>query len=331
MERLVILGGGHAAAAAVSKIRSSGFTGKVDLISAEPVAPYQRPPLSKKYLLGEMSRDQILLKPERYYHDHDIGLHLGVPARVINRDKRIVELSDGGEISFDRLLIATGARPRALPPKMIDGNPTIFPVRTLDDVDRMAGSFDNNKRVLVIGGGYIGLEAAAVAAKLGFDVTLVEAAPRILQRVACSETSDYFRKLHTSHGVAVLEDTRLETICGTPESGEALLGSGKRISFDFAICGIGIIPETDLASDAGLIIDNGISVDSTCRTSDPDIFAAGDCASFEFNGRRIRLESVQNANDQGEIAAMNMIGGEETYRPVPWFWSDQFDTKLQIA
>jgi 3-phenylpropionate/trans-cinnamate dioxygenase ferredoxin reductase subunit len=237
----------------------------------------------------------------------------------------------GRVLGYDGLALTTGARPRRLPAAIGGDLAGVYTVRTLADVDRMAGEFREGRRVLVIGGGYIGLEAAAVAAKKGLAVTLVEMAPRILSRVAAAETSAYFRAAHRAQGVDIREGTGLARLTGTGRVDGAELSDGSRIEADFVIVGVGIAPETGLAEAAGLACDNGIAVDEFCRTSDPAIWAAGDCASFPQGAGRLRLESVGNAIDMGECAAANMAGTPTDYVPKPWFWSDQFDIHLQIA
>ena len=234
-------------------------------------------------------------------------------------------------ISYDQLALTTGSVPNCLPASIGGALEGVHVVRTLEDVDGMAPEFTEGRRVLIIGGGYIGLEAAAVAAKKGLKVTLVEMADRILQRVAAPETSDYFRALHTSHGVDIREGVGLERLTGDNRITGATLTDGSTLDLDFAIVGVGITPETTLAETAGLKIENGIKTDTHGRTSDSAIWAAGDCASFVFQGARIRLESVPNAIDQAEIVARNMMGEDVEYIAKPWFWSDQYDVKLQIA
>ncbi len=229
------------------------------------------------------------------------------------------------------LALTTGSVPRRLPPAIGGTLEGVHVVRGLDDVDRMAPEFADTRRVLIVGGGYIGLEAAAVAAKKGLKVTLVEMADRILQRVAAPETSNYFRELHKSHGVNIVEGVGLDTLIGKGRVTGAKLTDGTTLDVDFVIVGVGISPATALAEATGLEIDNGIKTDAQGRTSDPLIFAAGDCASFPYKGGRIRLESVPNAIDQAEIVARNMMGEGVDYTAKPWFWSDQYDVKLQIA
>jgi len=328
--RVVVVGGGQAGASLVAKLRNDGFQGAITLISREPVPPYQRPPLSKKYLLGEMTAERLYLKPESFYADNDIDLVLGTTVTGIDRQAREVN-SASDSWSYDALALTTGARPRMLPGAIggeLDG---VYPVRTLADIDTMAPEVTEGRRVLIVGGGYIGLEAAAVCALKGLKVTVLEQAERILQRVASAETSDFIRGLHQSHGVEIRESAGFARLTGATRVGGALLTSGERLPTDFAVIGIGIKPDVRLAEAAGLTLENGLAVDGRCRTSDPAIYAAGDCTSFPYKGRRIRLESVQNAIDQAEHVAKVIMGAEEDYLPYPWFWSDQYDARLQIA
>ncbi len=330
MSGIVVVGGGQAGASLVAKLRGLGFDGPLRLICGEPVPPYQRPPLSKAYLLGEVSAERLSLKSPEFYADQKIDLHVG--ATVSKIDPVAKTVSVGLEtLSYDHLALTTGSMPRRLPPEIGGSLGNVFEVRSLADVDRMAPVARAGAKALVIGGGYIGLEAAAVASKLGLEVTVIEMAERILQRVACAETSDYFRALHQSHGVEIREGVGLEMLKGEDVVRGALLSDGTEVPVDLAIVGIGISPETQLAETLGLDVDNGIATDTFGRTSDPQIWAAGDCASFPYQGGRIRLESVQNAIDQAEVVAANMLGAETPYIPKPWFWSDQFDVKLQIA
>ncbi len=330
MQRIVVVGAGQAGAALVAKLRALGHEGPVTLIGEEPVPPYQRPPLSKQYLMGEMELPRLFLRPESFYAEHDIDLRTNTKVSAIDRAARTVR-AGGEEISYDALALTTGSVPRHLPAALGGNLDGVHLVRTLADVDAMAPSFRQGARVLVIGGGYIGLEAAAVAAKLGLEVTLVEMAERILQRVACKETSDFFRDLHTAHGVDIREGVGLICLNGDGAVSGATLSDGTELDADFVVVGIGIAPAIGLAKDAGLETENGIRTDAQGRTSDPSIWAAGDCASLPYKGRRIRLESVQNAIDQAECVAANILGANVDYVPVPWFWSDQYDIKLQIA
>ncbi|WP_306004440.1 NAD(P)/FAD-dependent oxidoreductase [Aquicoccus porphyridii] len=330
MSHIVVIGAGQAGASLVAKLRNLGHSGAVTLIGAETAPPYQRPPLSKAYLLGDMAVERLYLRPESFYAENDITLRLDTNVQGIDRDNRTV--TTGGEtVPYDMLALCTGSVPRRLPDSIGRALGGVHVVRTLTDVDDMAPEFAPGRRVLIVGGGYIGLEAAAVAAKKGLDVTLVEMADRILQRVASPETSDYFRALHTAHGVKILEGVGLETLTGESRVTGARLSDGTEIAVDFVIVGVGITPATQLAEAAGLEIENGIRTDAEGRTSDPHIWAAGDCTSFPWRGQRIRLESVPNAIDQAECVAQNMLGAGKEYVAKPWFWSDQYDIKLQIA
>ncbi|WP_264211332.1 NAD(P)/FAD-dependent oxidoreductase [Leisingera thetidis] len=331
MSHIVVIGAGQAGSSLVAKLRKDGFDGEITLIGAEDALPYQRPPLSKAYLLGEMELERLFLRPESFYAENNITLKLGRRVTAIDPAAKTVSLGDE-VISYDQLALTTGSDPRRLPAAIGGDLDGVYVVRGLTDVDAMAPHVTEGKRALIVGGGYIGLEAAAVCAKRGVQVTLVEMADRILQRVAAPETSDYFRSLHASHGVDIREGVGLERLEG--EDGKvarALLSGGETLDVDFVVVGVGITPTSQLAGMAGLELDNGIKVDARGRTSDAAIWAAGDCASFPFQGNRIRLESVPNAIDQAEVAAQNMLGADKDYIATPWFWSDQYDVKLQIA
>ena len=331
MQHFVVIGAGQAGSSLVAKLRSEGFDGKITLIGAEPEPPYQRPPLSKGYLLGDMPKERLFLRPESFYADQNIELMLETRATNIDRDARVVVLEDGKTISYDALALTTGSHPRTLPAKIGGSLDGVLTVRDLRDADAMEPYFKEGKKALIIGGGYIGLEAAAVAAKLGVQATLVEMADRILQRVAAPQTSDFFRDLHTSKGVKIVEGVGLDHLIGEEHVTGAKLTDGTVLDIDFAIVGVGINPATILAESAGIDVENGIKTDEMACTSDPQIWAAGDCASSLFNGQRIRIESVGNAIDQAEVVAKNMLGQGVAYEPRPWFWSDQYDCKLQIA
>ena len=330
MVQIVVIGAGQAGAALVAKLRSAGYTDKITLIGEEAAPPYQRPPLSKAYLMGEMAEERLYLRSAEYYANNDITLVLGKPVSSIDAAAKTVTVG-GDSLHYDQLAFTTGSIPRRLPTAIGGDLDGVYTVRSLGDVDAMRSEFVAGRRVVIIGGGYIGLEAAAVASKLGLDVTVVEMAPRILQRVAAPETSDYFRALHASHGVTILEGVGLDRLLGDGHVTTARLTDGRELPADFVIAGVGIVPATLLAGMAGLAIDNGIKTNARGRTSDPNIWAAGDCASFPWRGGRLRLESVQNAIDQAELVAENMLGAAKDYVPTPWFWSDQFDCKLQIA
>jgi 3-phenylpropionate/trans-cinnamate dioxygenase ferredoxin reductase component len=332
MAPVVLVGGGHAAAAFANSVRRAGYEGRVLLVSDEPVMPYHRPPLSKKYLADSLPVEQILIRAAAWYDEHRIELRLGQRAEAIDCAARCLRLASGEMLDYSQLVLLTGARPRRLPADIGGDLQGVLLMRSLADADAMAPHLVAGQRLLVIGGGYIGLEAAAVAAAKGLQVTLLEAAPRILQRVAAPATSDYFRALHRARGVDLREGVALRRLLadGSRVRG-AELQDGQTLEADVVLVGIGVQPNLELAEQAGLAIDNGITVDEFCRTSDPAILAAGDCCSFPYRGRRIRLESVQNANDQAAVAAHTVAGKAAAYAAMPWFWSDQYDTKLQIA
>lgn len=330
MAHVVVIGAGQAGSSAVVKLRNLGFEGQITLVGEEPAPPYQRPPLSKAYLLGDMALERLYLRPEAFYGENNIDLKLGERVQAIDPAAKTVTLASG-DLAYDDLILTTGSTPRRLPAAIGGDLDGVYTVRTLADVDAMATEFRDGARVLIIGGGYIGLEAAAVAAKKGLKVTLVEMADRILQRVASAETSQYFRELHKSHGVDLREGVGLDRLTGDGRVSGASLTDGSQLDLDFVIVGVGITPNSQLAEAAGLEIDNGIKTDSKGRTSDPHIWSAGDCASFPYKGDQIRLESVGNAIDQAELIAENIMGADKDYVAKPWFWSDQFDTKLQIA
>ncbi|MCG7572921.1 FAD-dependent oxidoreductase [Phaeobacter sp. CNT1-3] len=330
MQKIVVVGAGQAGASLVAKLRTLGFDGQITLIGAEAVPPYQRPPLSKAYLLGDMTLERLFLRPESYYADNNIDLRLGTEVTAIDRAAQTVRVGDEA-LDYDALVLTTGSAPRYLPASIGGTLEGVHVVRGLSDVDGMEPEFQAGKSVLIVGGGYIGLEAAAVAAKKGLKVTLVEMADRILQRVAAPETSDYFRALHTAHGVEIREGVGLNRLIGEGRVSGAELSDGSTLDVDFVIVGVGITPGTALAEAAGLEIDNGIKTDAEGRTSDPAIWAAGDCASFPYRDGRLRLESVPNAIDQAECVAENLLGAGKAYVPQVWFWSDQYDVKLQIA
>lgn len=330
MGHVVVIGAGQAGASLVARLRSGGFDGQITLVGEEPSPPYQRPPLSKAYLLGEMEMERLWLRGAEFYAEQNITLRLGQRVTAIDTAARTVTLG-GDVLHYTDLALTTGSVPRSLPVAIGGALPGVFTVRTLADVDAMRAEFVAGRRLVIVGGGYIGLEAAAVARKMGLDVTVIEMAPRILQRVAAPETSDHFRALHTAHGVSILENTGLERILGTDRVTGVRLQGGRELPADFVIAGVGITPATALAEAAGLAIENGIRTDAQGRTSDPHVWAAGDCASFPHQGGRLRLESVGNAIDMAENVADNILGAGKDYEARPWFWSDQYDCKLQIA
>ncbi|RJE80506.1 NAD(P)/FAD-dependent oxidoreductase [Paracoccus sp. JM45] len=328
--RIVILGAGQAAASMAARLRAKGHDGPLTVIGDEPAAPYQRPPLSKAYLLGDMALDRLTLRGPEWWQDQKIDLRTGEAAVSIDAKARTVT-TDRGEYPYDALALTLGAAPRRLPAAMGGDLAGTHVIRDLADIDALSLELTAGRNLVVIGGGYIGLEAAAVARKLGLNVTLVEAAPRILGRVAAAETSQLVTALHRANGVTILENTGISHLDGTDHVTGVALNDGQVLPADLVIMGIGVLPRIALAETAGLVLDNGIATDATGRTSDPAIWAAGDCASFPHQGGRLRLESVGGAIDMAECVADNMLGQSRDYAPKAWFWSDQFDAKLQIA
>ncbi|WP_159952936.1 FAD-dependent oxidoreductase [Rhizobium sp. 18065] len=330
--RLVIIGAGQAGFALAAKLRALKDERPITLLGAEPCLPYQRPPLSKKYLLGEMSFDRLLFRPENWYEENNVEIRLSTPVEAIDRVAKQVRLFDGSALAYETLVFATGATPRRLPTQIGGDLDGVYTARDKADADRLADEMKAGRRLLIVGGGYIGLEAAAVARKLGLEVTLIEVTDRILARVAASETADAMRAIHAAQGVVIREKTGLTRLIG--EDGRvkaAELSDGSVIDVDLVIAGIGVVPNDRIAAEAGIETANGILVDDMEQSSDPNVYAVGDCAVFDWKGHKIRLESVQNAVDQAEAAANNMAGAALPYRPKPWFWSDQYDVKLQIA
>ncbi|WCJ63291.1 NAD(P)/FAD-dependent oxidoreductase [Agrobacterium tumefaciens] len=330
--RLVIVGAGQAAFALASKLRALKDERPITIIGSEDAYPYQRPPLSKKYLLGEMSFDRLMFRPEEWYAENNVDIRLSTWVEEIDRAAKTVRMQDGSTISYDKLVLATGAAPRLLPASIGGDLEGVLTVRDKRDADRLVEEMKPGRRLLVIGGGYIGLEAAAVARKLGLEVTLIEMADRILQRVAAKETADIMRGIHQAHGVSIREKTGLVRLVGMDgRVAAAELSDGSMLDVDFVIVGIGVTPNDRLARESGLDVGNGIVVDDHTRTSDADIHAVGDCAMLPWRGQHVRLESVQNAVDQAEAAAAVLAGTEAAYEAKPWFWSDQYEVKLQIA
>ncbi|KQQ37789.1 pyridine nucleotide-disulfide oxidoreductase [Rhizobium sp. Leaf306] len=330
--RLVIVGAGQAGFALAAKLRALKDERPITMIGSEDVIPYQRPPLSKKYLMGEMSFDRLTFRPETWFAEHDVELRLSTFVEEIDRDAKTIRMQDGSVLEYEHLALTTGSTPRTLPASIGGDLTGVFTVRDKRNADLLAEEMKAGRRLLIIGGGYIGLEAAAVARHLGLEVTLIEMADRILQRVASKETADVMRAIHAEHGVVIREKTGLTRLIG--EDGRvrgAELSDGTVIDIDFVIVGIGVTPNDRLAQQCGLDVGNGILVDDYARTSDPAIFAMGDCAMLPWKGNNIRLESVQNAVDQAESVAAILTGSAEPYEAKPWFWSDQYDVKLQIA
>lgn len=329
--RFLIIGAGQAGAALAARLRALGHAGPLTLVGAEPDAPYQRPPLSKAYLKREIDAERLHLRPPSFYAAEGIALVTGTEVAAIDRAARIVRLSDGSSLAYDRLALTTGAEPRRLPAAIGGDLPGVFTLRDRSDADALGAVLRRGARAVIVGGGYIGLEAAAVLAGAGLEVALVEAAPRILARTAAPATADYFRALHEGHGVRLLEGVALARLTGERHVDGVALADGRLLPADLVLVGIGVVPRDGLARAAGLATEDGILVDAAGRTSDPAIFAAGDCTRFPHGAGRIRLESVPNAIDQAEAVAEAMLDRPVAYAARPWFWSDQYDVKLQIA
>ncbi|MBL4835935.1 MAG: oxidoreductase [Kordiimonadaceae bacterium] len=333
MTNLVIIGGGHAAAQAATSLKLKKFDGHVTLITEEAEVPYQRPPLSKAYLSGELAAERLPILRQTAYENAGVSLKLGTRAEAIDRTAKTVSLSNGETLSYDKLLLATGGRPRKLtcPGAELDG---VHYVRTMADTDKMRPEFDAATKILVVGGGYIGLEIAAVARKAGKDVTVLEAMDRILARVVAPEVSEFYANLHTTEGVKIHTNQMVTEIKGTNRVEAVVTANGDRFEADLIVAGIGLIANVELAESAGLTLaPMGISVNEYCQTSDKDIYAIGD-VTWHHNplyDREIRLESVQNAVDQAKTAIGHILGDTAPYDTLPWFWSDQYGLKLQIA
>jgi 3-phenylpropionate/trans-cinnamate dioxygenase ferredoxin reductase subunit len=329
-EKIVIVGAGQAAAQAVQSLRAEGFTGAITLVGDEAYAPYQRPPLSKAYLLGQLERPRLFLKSDAYYPDAGCDLILNTRVTAIDRAAKQLALSDGRMLAYDKLLLATGARVRRLKCPGAD-LPGVHYLKTIADVDALQSVFESGKRIAIVGGGYIGLEVAAVAAKRGLHVTVFEAMERLMARAVSPALSAFYAAEHTKAGVTLKLNTGVEAFEGEGRVQRVRAG-GQTYECDLVLVGIGVVACDELARNAGLEARDGIVVDKNAMTSDPAIFAAGDCTRhYGREGVELRLESVQNAIDQAKHAAMAMTGKPKDYNEVPWFWSDQYDRKLQIA
>lgn len=331
-EPILIVGAGQAGAQAVHSLRTAGYDGDLIMLGDEGQAPYQRPPLSKKFLAGEVGSDHLLLRPSAFYEQSKVDLRTLSGVTAIDVAGHAVETAKGERIGYSKLLIATGTRARSLAVPGAD-LPGVLTLRTIADVTLMRGVFRPGTRLVIIGAGYIGLEVAAVARGLGLDVTVLEVAPRVLQRVVSWQVSDFYQRLHADHGVKIKLGTKLSGFEGGEHVERVRLSDGTALPADLVLVAIGAVPADELAAKAGIECRDGILVDASAKTSASDVYAAGDCTRFASGifGRSIRLESVQNAIDQAKAAASAMLGTPVVYDPVPWFWSDQFDVKLQIA
>ncbi|MDH3267032.1 MAG: FAD-dependent oxidoreductase [Gammaproteobacteria bacterium] len=331
-ESILIAGAGHGAGQVVASLKQLNFAGKIILVGEEPHLPYQRPPLSKKFLSGDLPPERLYYKPAAFYDDPRIEVRLNTRIARVDRNAHCVTTENGEDIHFDKMILALGSRVQKLQLPGCD-LPGVHYLRNITDVEAIRSDMVSNKRVVIIGAGYIGLEVAAVCRQSGLEVTVVEMADRVMSRVVSPNVSDFYQLEHTNQGVKLQLSTRLLAFAGKRRVKHVVCDDEQKIAADFVVVGVGIQPNTELAEAAGLDVDNGIVVDDHCQTSDADIYAIGDCTSHPnaIYGRRLRLESVHNALEQAKTAASNLCGVENRYSQVPWFWSDQFDLKLQIA
>jgi 3-phenylpropionate/trans-cinnamate dioxygenase ferredoxin reductase subunit len=331
-DTVVIVGAGHAAGQAVASLKQKKYAGRIVVVGEEPWHPYQRPPLSKKFLAGELPAERLALKPQNFYDDSSIEMVLNTRVTEIDRDNKRLHTAKSRQISYDKLILAQGSRPRpmAVPGSGLSG---VHYLRDIADVISMQKRIGPDKRIVIVGAGYIGLEVAAVTRTLGMQVTVVEMQDRVMSRVVSPAVSTFYTKEHRDRGVEILLSASVDSIEGKTEVRAVRTSDGRLLPADLVLIGIGVQPNVELAEDAGLAVGNGIIVDDRCRTLDADIFAIGDCTNHpnELLGRRLRLESVHNALEQAKTAAANIVGEEIQYNQVPWFWSDQYDLKLQIA
>jgi 3-phenylpropionate/trans-cinnamate dioxygenase ferredoxin reductase subunit len=332
-QQIVIAGAGQAAVQTVDTLRRRGYTGQLTVVGDEPWLPYQRPPLSKKYLAGSLERERLLIRPPQFFADHHVTAHLGQRVAGLERREHQVRLDDGRVLAYDALVLATGSHPRRLkiPGADLTG---VHYLRTIAEADRIRAECRHGGRLVIIGGGYIGLEVAATARELGMEVTVLEMADRVMNRVTCPEVSAFYTAEHTRHGVQIRCNETVRALHG--EAGRVhtvLTEQGGEYPADVVLVGVGVAPADELASGAGLECENGVVTDAHCRTSDEAIWAAGDCASHlnRQYGRHMRLESVDNAFEQGNTVALNLVGTPTPHDKLPWFWSDQFDLKLVIV
>lgn len=332
LRNIVIVGAGQAAATLAGELRRLGYAGALQIVGDEPHPPYKRPPLSKAYLSGEVTTESLHVMTPAALDKANIEFIGGSAVTAIHRDAHEIELADGRRLGYDGLALCLGGRARPLPLDGADAE-NVHHVRTIHDVDRLREQIKPGGRVVIVGGGFIGLEMAAVLVKGGAAVTVLEGLPRVLARVAGPQVSAFYARVHREAGVILRTDVQVTGLEGHPRVTHVVLGNGEKVEADVVIVGIGLLPNVELARDAGLEVDNGIVVDDHARTSDPAIVAAGDCASHPnaHYARRLRLESVPNAMEQARTAAATLLGESKPYASVPWFWSDQYDLKLQMV
>ncbi len=329
-ETFVIVGGGLAAGQAVTELRETGFDGRVVLFTAESHLPYERPPLSKDYLLGQAEIDTVFVHPREWYDEHDIEVHRGVAARMLDLAEHRVVTAEGVE-TYDRLLLATGARPRSLP--VDTGDAPVATLRTIEDAKRLRAAFGEGRRIVLIGGGWIGLEVAAAARRAGSEVTVLEALEQPLVGVLGPEVAEVFAALHRRHGVDVRTGAAVTDVEPGADATTVHVDGGAPVAADLVVVGIGAVPDVELAEAAGLATDDGVLVDAHLATSDPDVFAAGDVANAEHPllGGRIRVEHWDTAQQQGALAARNLAGAGEQYDRLPFFFTDQYDLGMEYV
>lgn len=331
-KQCIIVGASHAGAQVAISLRQEGWEEDILVIADEPHLPYHRPPLSKGFVSGDKTLDDILLRPAAYFEKHNVEFLFNTKVDSINRELKQINTSDGKKHSYAKLALTTGARVRKIniPGSELQG---IHYLRSASDAQAIKQDTENAKHAVIVGGGYIGLELAASFKKAGMNVTVLEMAPRVLARVAATEVADFYTKIHREEGVSIVTEASAESFTGEQRVQAVHATNGKDYPADIVIVGVGVIPNTELATDAGLEVNNGIVVDEFAQTSDPDIVAAGDC-TYHPNallGQSLRLESVPNATEQGKTAAASLCDNQKPYASLPWFWSDQFDLKLQIA
>ena len=331
-ENFIIVGASHAASMLAPSLRQQGWQGRILVVGTEASIPYHRPPLSKDYLAGEKTLDEILIRPAKVYEKSEVEFILNTSVESIDRNNKTVRLSNNETLSYDKLALTVGSKVRKvnLPGVDLDG---VFYLRDLRDVERITPYINPGANAIIVGGGYIGLETAAVLNKKGMNVTVLEMMERVLQRVTAPVVSEFYTRIHEEEGVSIRCGVGVSGFKGNGRVAKVLCSDGSGFAADLVIIGVGILPNTALAEAAGLEVDNGIVVNDRAQTSDPDIFAAGDCTNHHnpIYDRRIRLESVQNATDQSRVAAGAACGKEVSYNAVPWFWSEQYDLMLQIA
>ena len=328
---ILIVGAGQATGQLLISLKQKKYKGKIKVFADEKYYPYQRPPLSKKYLSGELSYERLFIKQRKFFDELDVEFNLSCRVEKISTNKKQIQTKEG-QHNYERLVIATGTRPRRISIDLQESK-NIYYLRNIEDAEKIKHSIKQNQSIVIIGGGYIGLEVAATAIKFGCEVTVIEQQDRVMKRVVSKEVSNFFEDYHLSQGVRFIFNDEINSIKRVNNKHEISLSTGKIIHADSILVGIGGIPNTEIAENTDIEINNGISIDSKCRTNINNIFSMGDCTNFwsELYGKKIRLESVQNAIDQAKVLADNIMNIDSIYDSVPWFWSDQYDLKLQIA